>query len=188
MGRRGGRRFLQDDERGLWSTVTKSIKPLSGRRSVTADVISAADAEDARSPAPKRPTTKAAPKPPLPAPATAPPLTPLDRRTRQRVARGKLDIDARLDLHGMIQSEAHAELSRFLHRAGRRGARLVLVITGKGTRGEGVLRRQVPQWLNLPEFRALVIGFETAHIGHGGEGALYVRLRRVRDTDQGARS
>jgi DNA-nicking Smr family endonuclease len=184
MGRRGGRRSLQDDERGLWSAVTKSIKPLSGRRPVTAD----AGPDGERPPAPKPPAAKAAPKPSPPPAKTPPSLTPLDRRTRQRVARGKLEIDARLDLHGMIQSEAHAELSRFLRRAGGRGARLVLVITGKGSRGEGVLRRQVPQWLNLPEFRTLVIGFETAHIAHGGEGALYVRLRRVRDADQGAQS
>jgi DNA-nicking Smr family endonuclease len=185
MSKRGGRRSLQDDERGLWSAVTKSIKPLSGRRPETVDT----DTDDGCAPPPKRPATKAAPKPLSPTPPKAPPsLTPLDRRTRQRVARGKVEIEARLDLHGMIQSEAHAELSRFLHRAGGRGARLVLVITGKGTRGEGVLRRQVPQWLNLPEFRALVIGFETAHIAHGGEGALYVRLRRVRDADQGVES
>ncbi len=98
---------------------------------------------------------------------------------RQRVARGREPIDARIDLHGLTQAEAHAALSRFLHAASARGARLVLIITGKGTRsGEGVLKRQVPLWLALPEFRELVIGFEGAHAAHGGEGALYVRLRR----------
>ena len=104
---------------------------------------------------------------------------------KQRVARGKEMIDGRLDLHGLTQSEAHGTLLRFLHAASSRGARLVLVITGKGARasqGErGVLKRQVPQWLGSPEFRALVVGFEHAHITHGGEGALYVRMRRVRD-------
>jgi DNA-nicking Smr family endonuclease len=104
---------------------------------------------------------------------------------RSRVARGKEDIDGRLDLHGLTQSEAHAALLRFLRQASGRGARLVLVITGKGARGgegeRGVLRRQVPQWLRLPEFRALVIGFEQAHVAHGGEGALYVRVRRSRE-------
>jgi DNA-nicking Smr family endonuclease len=103
---------------------------------------------------------------------------------KQRVARGKDEIDGRLDLHGLTQSEAHAALLRFLRTASLRGARLVLVITGKGARaaeGErGVLKRQVPHWLGLPEFRALVIGFEDAHIAHGGEGALYVRVRRAR--------
>ena len=72
-------------------------------------------------------------------------------------------------------------LLRFLRTARERDARLVLVITGKGRGGEmGVLRRQVPQWLGLPEFRDLVVGFEDAAITHGGEGALYVRVRRTR--------
>jgi DNA-nicking Smr family endonuclease len=101
---------------------------------------------------------------------------------RQRVARGREPIDARFDLHGLTQEEAHVALSRFLHSASARGARLVLIITGKGgRRGEGVLKRQVPLWLALPEFRDLVIGFEEAHVAHGGEGALYVRLRRRSD-------
>ncbi len=100
---------------------------------------------------------------------------------KRGVARGKEPIDARLDLHGLTQSEAHAALLRFLRNAHARDARLVLVITGKGRGGEpGVLRRQVPHWLGLPEFRALVVGFEDAHIAHGGEGALYVRVRRTR--------
>lgn len=112
----------------------------------------------------------------------APPLAQLGRRMKQRVARGKEKIDGRLDLHGLTQSEAHATLLRFLRTASSREARLVLVITGKGARaGEGergVLKRQVPQWLGSPEFRALIIGFEDAHAAHGGEGALYVRVRR----------
>jgi DNA-nicking Smr family endonuclease len=101
---------------------------------------------------------------------------------RARVARGKEAIDGRLDLHGLTQSEAHTALLRFLRAATARDARLVLVITGKG-RGEserGILKRQVPQWLSLPEFRALIIGFEQAHVAHGGEGALYIRVRRSR--------
>ena len=115
-----------------------------------------------------------------------PPLAPLGRRMKQRVVRGKEAIDGRLDLHGLTQSEAHAALLRFLRSASSRSARLVLVITGKGARaGEGergVLKRHVPQWLGLPEFRALVIGFEDAHVAHGGEGALYVRVRRSKRT------
>ncbi len=125
------------------------------------------------------PAAAGAPKiPPKPAP---PPLAPLGRRMRQRVARGREAIDARFDLHGLTQSEAHAALLHFLRTASARGHRLVLVITGKGRRnGEGgVLRRQVPQWLALPEFRSFVVGFEDAHIAHGGEGALYVRLRKA---------
>jgi DNA-nicking Smr family endonuclease len=123
----------------------------------------------------------------LPPPqAVAPPLwplAPLGRRMKRSVARGKKAIDARLDLHGLTQAQAHTALLRFLRAASARDARLVLVITGKGRRGEaderGVLRRQVPQWLGLPEFRLYVVGFEDAHTAHGGEGALYVRVRRA---------
>jgi DNA-nicking Smr family endonuclease len=103
---------------------------------------------------------------------------------KQRVARGKHQIDARLDLHGFTQAEAHAALLRFLRSARDRDARLVLVITGKGRGGEiGVLRRQVPHWLGLPEFAELVSGVDSAAIGHGGDGALYVRVRRARNSD-----
>ena len=104
------------------------------------------------------------------------------------MSRGKKQIDARLDLHGMTQTRAHHALSGFLQRAHHDGLTFVLVITGKGKMGaeseRGVLRRQVPHWLSLPEFRALVVGFEEAHIGHGGEGALYVRIRRARSDVQ----
>ena len=104
-------------------------------------------------------------------------LAPLGRRERSHLSRGQKQIDARLDLHGMTQTRAHHALSGFLQRAHGDGLTFVLVITGKGKIGaeseRGVLRRQVPQWLSLPEFRALVVGFEEAHIGHGGEGALY---------------
>jgi len=122
---------------------------------------------------------------PQPARPPTPPLAPIGRRERTRLSRGKQEIDARIDLHGMTQTRAHRALLAFLHRAHHEGFTFVLVITGKGKVGgadseRGVLRRQVPQWLALPEFRALVVGFEEAHIGHGGEGALYVRVRRAR--------
>ena len=100
------------------------------------------------------------------------------------LSRGRKEIEARLDLHGLTQTRAHRALSGFLQRAHLDGLTFVLVITGKGKTGaeseRGVLRRQVPQWLSQPEFRTLVVGFEEAHIGHGGEGALYVRVRRSR--------
>jgi DNA-nicking Smr family endonuclease len=118
-------------------------------------------------------------------PAAPPPLAPLSRRERSHLSRGRKEIDARIDLHGMTQIRAHRVLQDFLRRAHADGLTFVLVITGKGkmtgaASERGVLRRQVPQWLALPEFRAMVVGFEEAHIGHGGEGALYVRIRRVR--------
>jgi len=171
------RRVLSGEERVLWSAVTRSIAPLRDVAPAAADEIEVA-------PPPARPKRQAAVVKPAPvAPPPAPPLSPLDRRTRRRVAAGKEAIDARLDLHGLTQSEAHAALLHFLRNASAREARLVLVITGKGARSDGergVLRRQVPQWLRLPEFRAFVIGFEDAHIAHGGEGALYVRVRKAR--------
>lgn len=93
------------------------------------------------------------------------------------------EIDARIDLHGMTQARAHRALLSFLQRAQGDGCRYVLVITGKGkmlTDGteRGVLRRMVPEWLALAEFRVLVTGYEEAALGHGGAGALYVRVRR----------
>jgi DNA-nicking Smr family endonuclease len=123
---------------------------------------------------------------PGPKPVQAPPLAPLERRLKQRLSRGTESIDARIDLHGMTQSEAHGRLLHFIRRAQADDAKVVLVITGKGNferhvGGErGVLKRQVPLWLRLPEFRSYVVAFENAAISHGGEGALYVRLRRKR--------
>jgi DNA-nicking Smr family endonuclease len=166
--------------------VAKQIKPLrkKPRAPKTAeDVVSApaskaAHAERSR-PVKSIPTPKAAARP------SPPPLAPLGRRERSHLSRGRKEIEARLDLHGMTQTRAHRVLQDFLRRAHADGLTFVLVITGKGkmTGAEserGVLRRQVPQWLALPEFRTMVVGFEEAHIGHGGEGALYVRIRRVR--------
>jgi DNA-nicking Smr family endonuclease len=189
MTRNGNRRRgLSYEERVLWTTVTKAIKPLRARPQ-TAPAADGEAAMDDSKPAlkpmpPAKRIAKAAPASALPAPPKPPPppLAPLGRRMKQRVARGKERIDARLDLHGLTQAQAHGALLHFLRNASARDARLVLVITGKGRGGEiGVLRRQVPQWLGLPEVRSFVIGFEDAHIAHGGEGALYVRLRRARN-------
>jgi DNA-nicking Smr family endonuclease len=180
MSKRDGsrRRVLSQDERVLWTTVTRSIAPL--REGVEPD----AETEPAFAEKPRPSARKPKPiEPPTPA-TPAPPLAPLSRRMRRSVARGKEAIDARLDLHGLTQAQAHAALLRFLRDASTREARVVLVITGKGARGDGergVLKRQVPHWLALPEFRSLVIGFEDASVRHGGEGALYVRLRRPRE-------
>lgn len=190
------RRQISDEDHALWQAVTRTVSPLRRYRK---DRTPSAD-QLAPKPKPSSPSRSAAaapkqpPKPivkhvsktaskPAPKPA-APQLAPLDRRARQRLARGTQDIEARLDLHGRTQGEAHTALLRFLHRAQADGARTVLIITGKGGAGSsgerGVLKRQVPMWLALPEFRGLVIGFGPAAIGHGGEGALYVRVRRGR--------
>lgn len=104
----------------------------------------------------------------------------VDKRTVQRLKRGQLDIEARLDLHGLTQSVAHARLDGFLTAAQDRGLRCVLVITGKGRVGEagGVLRQMVPRWLNTPPNRGRVLSMTQAQPKHGGAGALYLLLRR----------
>lgn len=195
------RRRLSDDEHAVWAGVTRSIKPLrkkrnavspvvdrdaAGEKPITPPVVDRIQESSLRESAPSvQRADQGSSRPQLP--PSAPPLAPLGRRLKQRVARGHEPIDARLDLHGFTQAEAYAALLRFLRHARAKGARTALVVTGKGTRTgpgsieRGVLKRQVPLWLALPEFRNLVVGFEDAHIGHGGAGALYVRLRRSRD-------
>ena len=181
------RRALSEEERVLWETIAKQVKPLRKKpralRASTAPVEETAAGEKAGG-SPKHPAAARPAK--IPGPDKAPPpLAPLGRRERSQLSRGRKEIDARLDLHGMTQTRAHRALKSFLQRASSHGLTFVLVITGKGRAvgpesERGVLRRQVPEWLSLPEFRALVVGFEEAHIGHGGEGALYVRVRRGR--------
>lgn len=186
------RRALSEEERELWDSVARQVKPLRKHRAAKtatkaatkAAVAVRADPQPA--PPPIRPVPSPRPIAAAPAPRVAkpslPPLAPLGKRERTKLSRGRSEIEARLDLHGMTQSRAHRALTGFLHRAHHDGLTFVLVITGKGRSGgdSGVLRRQVPEWLSLPEFRAFVVGFEEAHIGHGGEGALYVRIRRAR--------
>jgi DNA-nicking Smr family endonuclease len=179
-------RGLSEEEQALWESVARQTKPLRKKpRAAKAEAALPAEetaaAKSTVAPAPPASAKRvAAPKVQAPA---APPLAPIGRRERAQLSRGRKGIDARLDLHGMTQTRAHHALSAFLQRAHHDGLSFVLVITGKGRTSaaaseRGVLRRQVPLWLSLPEFRSLVVGFEEAHIGHGGEGALYVRIRR----------
>jgi DNA-nicking Smr family endonuclease len=188
-GRKPPRRGLSEEERALWNAVARSVAPLRRRpRRVAASAEGEGKPQIAKAAAPAKAVTKAAGtvRPVAPVKPAAPPLMPIERRLKQRLARGTEPIEARIDLHGRTQSEAHAALLRFLRRAQTQGAKVVLVITGKGARagaaaGErGILRRQVPLWLALPEFRVYVLGVEAAHVAHGGEGALYVRVRKAR--------
>jgi len=179
------KRALSAEEKALWHAVAKSATPLRRRKALVAEDRSD-DAIEAVRPD-SRPEKPAPLRPPAvkPAKPSPPPLAPLGRRERAQLAKGRKPIDARLDLHGMTQERAHRRLVNFLQGASADGATFVLIITGKGRASvlateRGVLRRQVPQWLALPELRSLVVGFEEAGIGHGGEGALYVRLRRAR--------
>jgi DNA-nicking Smr family endonuclease len=181
------KRALSEEERALWESVARQVKPLRKKPRVPRPNVTPTEGE-----APVVAKQAALAKPAAPAPSArppkppvAPPLAPLGRRERSQLSRGRKEIDARIDLHGMTQTRAHRALLGFLQHAHSDGLSFVLVITGKGKVGgaeseRGVLRRQVPQWLSLPEFRALVVGFEEAHVGHGGEGALYVRVRRSR--------
>ena len=103
-----------------------------------------------------------------------------DRRTVQRLKRGMMPIDGRLDLHGLTQKEAHERLASFIAIKQRQGARCVLVITGRGIRYGGILKHMTPRWLDEPPNRERVLTYSDAQIKHGGDGALYVLLRRRR--------
>lgn len=207
-----GRLHAEDD--ALWRYVTQDVEPTRFRPRVPDTDVSGAAVQSSRGdvkradggevdPGKGRRRDTALPRPSLPGvasksstPAQSTPQV-IDQKAVRRLGNGRVAIDARVDLHGLRQSEAHGALRRFLFTAVSKGHRMVLVITGKGSRprasvydpgaddvfyegsrGAGVLRRQVPMWLRDPEFQAIVVGFTTAHVRHGGEGALYVQLRR----------
>lgn len=179
------RRTLKPEERLIWHKVTRSVKPLEAERAEPAKT-QAAEPEAGRS------TVKTGSGRPPPSSGTSvskrqtkPP--PADRSAERRLRRGRITIDARIDLHGMTQDHARRALGHFLHGARARGQRLVLVITGKGKAGarsrdpyepeSGILKRRLPDWLAEPELRHLVSGYARAHQRHGGEGAFYVTIR-----------
>ena len=176
--RRTGLRRLSEEEIALWAEVAKSVARRRGASLVE--------------PKPTPPSPKGAAAPasaPSEAPRKAPrqpPLAPLERRLKRDLSRGRAAVDSAIDLHGMNQAEAHQALRGFLVHMQSRGAKLVIVVTGKGGKQAppvwadepGVLRRLVPQWLRESDMRAVVLGFEEAGRAHGGAGALYVRLRR----------
>jgi len=161
-------RRLSDSDHKTWARVARTVKPLRGRRADFAELLK--DAE------PAAPNRVAPPPPPKPAPRrTAPPA---DISTQRRIRRGQAEIEARLDLHGHTQDTAWRALVTFLALSRADGMRCVLVITGKGRLGAGVLRARFLDWLAGPDLRDLVSGYSAAHIRHGGDGAFYVMLRR----------
>lgn len=175
-------RRLSPEERALWDHLRRSVKPLrKGKpRSETAE----AQKTEPASAAARKPRRAQSEKTPSKPPREAPPLAAIEPRVRKRLLRGAVDVEARIDLHGMRQDRAFSALISFLRSAQARGERLVLVITGKGLperEGRGVLRQVVPEWLSRPDLRELVVGFEEAGRRHGAAGALYVRLRRPGD-------
>ena len=161
---------LSEEDRVLWTLVARTARPLKGHKAVEI-------AEPAKPEAPKVPAALTSPPPALP-PKKQHIFHSIDDQTRDKLAKGRLPIEGRVDLHGMRQDEAHALLLSFLGRAYAGGVRYVLVITGKGQGGEGVLKRLVPAWLATPAFRPLVSSHDFAARGHGGSGAIYIRLRK----------
>lgn len=172
-------RRLTHAEAELWTIVTASVRPFRVR---PAPAVPPSPAETPSISAGPVATTTRLDRPPPP-PQAKPPASPqdIDRRERMKIKRGRLDVDAKLDLHGMRQDEAQRALTAFLRRAQSDGAKIVIVVTGKGlTREEGgVLRRVVPMWLQAPNLHDVVVSFGEAARHHGGEGALYVRIRRA---------
>lgn len=171
------KRDLTGDEKKLWRRVAASVKT---RRPLPA--------EDAEEPLPPKksvvrvaaPVAPVKPVPPKPVKSAPPPQ---NRGNEKRVRRGKLEIGATLDLHGHTQESAEAAVSRFVHRAQGRGETTVIIVTGVGRGGEGVLKRRLPEWLADRDLRGVVSGYAPAHRSHGGAGAFYVFIKRPRETD-----
>jgi len=193
--RRG--RSVSADERALWRFATRDAEPLAGRALVAEPapepVPEPPPAPPVSAPAAHKPATK-----PHPVPVTLPPLhhrraPGLDARSSEKLKRGQLPIEGRLDLHGMSQEQARRALDHFIAEAFAEGRRALLVITGKGLRprpeheidpwhgaGRGILKQAVPRWLNEAPNRARVLAFTPAQPRDGGSGALYVLIRRHR--------
>jgi len=179
---------VPDEDAALWGQIAGTVKPLKRRVAPPSPGKPAGNAKPAAEAPVKTPARSAKQRPPAPARAPPTPLAPgaasgLDKRTAQRLRRGQIGIEGRIDLHGMTQAEAYRNLSDFLKSSAAAGRRCVLVITGKGMRGgagSGVLRSEFPRWLNEAALRPLIIGFTVAQPKDGGGGAFYVYLRRER--------
>lgn len=180
---------LSSDEIGLWRRAMRDVIPLRGRavppvREPAKTAVSAIGAGEPQA----GPTGESVPpKPPRPPPVPAAPLpgslsgnfTGLDRASAERLRRGRYPIEARLDLHGMTQEEAHRALKGFVAGSRRLGRRTVLVITGHGRSSGGVLKSAVPRWLHEPDLRPHVLALTPARPQDGGSGALYLLLRKA---------
>ncbi|HPF22745.1 MAG TPA: Smr/MutS family protein [Hyphomonas sp.] len=168
-------RRLSPDEARAWARVARTVKPIAP---AAEDISSFIEALEHGEPVLRRAPPKAPAEPEKPAAKPAKePAVPQNRANEKRVRRGKLELAGRFDLHGHTQLSAEAALADFLARKQAEGARCVLVITGKGKGGEGVLRRNFLRWLEMPAARVLVSGYSEAHPRHGGSGAFYVFLR-----------
>ncbi|WP_395672530.1 Smr/MutS family protein [Phenylobacterium sp.] len=169
------KRPLRPEEVKVWGLVTGTVRPLPGRVAPNEAAKGAAEAKATDVPA-RVPVAK----PPPVKPRASGPKDPIEPRRKHRIARKREEIGARLDLHGLDQDRARPALEGFLSRAFDHGVRAVLVITGKGVQGDGVLRRRVPEWLAAPHLSHMVAGISEAARHHGGAGALYVALKKKR--------
>ena len=181
-----GTRSLTNEDRRLWRQVAATVKPLSEEKGqfLKDEMSRLMDAAAVPSP-PTNSKTKAPAKPldykvDPPTQVQKPSIVshPIEDRIVKNLTKGRHAIDARIDLHGMTQDRARFALLDFLQMAQMSDHRMVLVITGKGNQGQGILRANVPRWLSLPAFAPLVNGYRESETSHGGEGALYVRIRR----------
>jgi DNA-nicking Smr family endonuclease len=190
--RRDGKPKLPDWH--LWFEVSKTVSPLRPARQPIVDLGDEPLPLPHTPPAPRLKTQRPVPVMPSYQSDGRPgkkPRAGIEPNLKQRLMRGREDIDGTIDLHGMRQVEAHAALTRFVHARHARGDRTLLVITGKGLKKlsddaaviveRGVLRQMLPIWLNEPHLAPLVAGWDAAAQGHGGDGAFYVRLRRDRE-------
>ena len=186
-----GQRALSEAEKDLWTHVTKDVtRSAIDNPTFVATLEQLSNGNETVKKRPPRVRAALTPTEitPPPRPSSPPALEPgktemMDKRTARRLKRGQLGIDARLDLHGHVQATAHRALESFLERSFYDGHRTVLVITGKGNRGTGqvgVLKEAVPQWLNQMPIRDWVTGFSYAAVKDGGDGALYIRIKRRR--------
>jgi len=176
------------EESELWRTAMREAKPLKRQRPAAKKAATASPPAEAVAP-PAR-AKSPPPAPPAPPPPAQPPelatgrIAGVDKRLAERLKRGQLTIEGMLDLHGLTQEEAHRQLDGFLAHAAHAGRRCVLVITGKGVwrSDSGILREMVPRWLNEAPNRARVLAIANAQPRHGGSGALYVLLKRRRES------
>jgi len=163
------KRPLKPDERHIWGMVAATVHPLAGRGAPTPSQEAAKTETAAHIPAPR---------PPMRPAKFGKVLEGIEPNRRQRIVKAREEIGARLDLHGLDQDRARKVLESFLLGAWNEGWRAVLVITGKGVQGDGVLKRRTPEWLAAPHLAHVVAGISDAARHHGGEGALYVALKR----------
>ena len=177
---------LNPEDLKIWRHVTRSVSPLQGmtfRHPVDDDA-----ADDHGPPGPKAaaaliPETisRVQQRPVTPPPLAMGSTADIDRRTAQRFTRGEMAVDGRIDLHGLTLDQAHAALSAFVRGAHARGARCLVVVTGKGKGGSiGKIRTETPHWLNQTPLRSLILAVSEARHRDGGTGALYVLLKRAR--------